>query len=36
MARFFVARNAAINLKKVAESSAGGCQPFQRQADCSV
>jgi len=20
----------------VAESSAGGCQPFQRQADCSV
>jgi putative transposase len=28
--------NAAINLKKVAESSAGGCQPFQRQADCSV
>jgi putative transposase len=21
---------------KVAESSAGGCQPFQRQADCSV
>jgi putative transposase len=28
--------NAAINLKKVAESSAGGCQPFQRHADCSV
>jgi putative transposase len=28
--------NAAINLKKVAESSAGGCQPFQRQADCSA
>jgi putative transposase len=28
--------NAAINLKKVAESSVGGCQPFQRQADCSV
>jgi putative transposase len=28
--------NAAINLKKVAESSAGGCQPFQRQTDCSV
>jgi putative transposase len=28
--------NAAINLKKVAESSAGGCQPFQRRADCSV
>jgi putative transposase len=28
--------NAAINLKKVAESSAGGCQPNQRQADCSV
>jgi predicted site-specific integrase-resolvase len=23
--------NAAINLKKVAESSVGGCQPFQRQ-----
>jgi transposase len=23
--------NAAINLKRVAESSAGGCQPFQRQ-----
>jgi putative transposase len=21
---------------KVAESSVGGCQPFQRQADCSV
>ena len=28
--------NAAINLKKVAESSVGGCQPFQRPADCSV
>ncbi|WP_058867499.1 RNA-guided endonuclease TnpB family protein [Chloracidobacterium thermophilum] len=28
--------NAAINLKKVAERSAGGCQPFQRQADCSA
>jgi putative transposase len=28
--------NAAINLKKVAESSVGGCQPFQRQADCSA
>jgi putative transposase len=28
--------NAAINLKNVAESSAGGCQPFQRQADCSA
>ncbi|QGU33273.1 RNA-guided endonuclease InsQ/TnpB family protein [Thermochromatium tepidum] len=28
--------NAAINLKKVAESSVGGCQPFQRHADCSV
>jgi len=28
--------NAAINLKKVAESSVGGCQPFQRHADCSA
>jgi len=28
--------NAAINLKKVAESSVGVCQPFQQHADCSV
>ena len=28
--------NAAINLKNMAVSSAGGCQPFQHVADCTV
>jgi putative transposase len=28
--------NAAVNLRRVAESSAGDCQPFQQIADCSV
>jgi len=28
--------NAAMNLQRVAESSAGGCQPFQTKTDCSV